>query len=171
MVPLALGLATACGSDDDAKPKTTAETTRAGQTGGTPAASETRSPSSDSTPELEEIFNNGNIKGVTNQPTIPTTFTIDESRFIYSINDYHWNGGQGKTPGTIGLKAEDGTEYGPWETEGMPGQGGAPDAYWICHPGIEIPAGTYTIIDSDPATWARNPDSNGAGFSQVIAEK
>lgn len=43
-----------------------------------------------------EIYNNGNIAGVINNPTGgPTTFTITGSYDITLITDYHWNNGQG----------------------------------------------------------------------------
>lgn len=188
LVVLLLALASACSSGDGIKSLVDKDTTPDRQT---QAPSETRSPTktpvektkapsktpspmpstATSEPEFETVFDNGNISGVSNQPTIPTTFTISESLVIYSIQNYHWNGGQGEMPGTIGLKASDGTEYGPWQTEGTPGQGGVPNAYWTCYPAAKIPAGTYTIIDSDSATWAQNAGSSGAGFSKVVAEK
>lgn len=74
--------------------------------------------------EIEEIFQNHNIYTVYNGPTNPTKFTINEIRHIYSIENYHWNDSQGKSPGTISLEAEDGTVYGPWQTTGREGQGG-----------------------------------------------
>ena len=41
-----------------------------------------------------------------------------------------------------------------------------PKGYWIAHPNEVIPAGTYTIEDSDPATWSQNSESP-CGFSKV----
>ncbi len=121
------------------------------------------------TPQTEAIFSNYNSAAVSNQPTKPTTFTLAKARTIYLIQDYHWNGAKGKTPGTIGLKDERGKVYGPWQAEGAPGQGGVPNAYWTVYPNEKIPAGTYTIVDSDPASWAQNSGSGGAGMSQVYA--
>lgn len=122
-------------------------------------------------PETELVFSNYNSAGVASSPTSPTMFTITSSRNIYLIQDYHWNGAQGKTPGTIALKSADGREFGPWKAEGAPGQGGVPDAYWTVYPNIEIPAGTYTIVDSHPASWAQNAGTKGLGMSQVYALK
>jgi hypothetical protein len=122
-------------------------------------------------PETESVFNNYNSAGVGNNPTAPTVFTITSRKKIYTIQDYHWNSARGKTPGTIGLKSEDGKTYGPWTAQGAPGQGGVPDAYWTVYPDTQIPAGTYTIVDSDPSSWAQNSGTKGIGMSQVYAVK
>lgn len=122
-------------------------------------------------PETELVFSNYNSAGVSNNPSSPTVFTLTVSRKIYLIQDYHWNNAKGKTPGTISLKSQDGKTYGPWTAQGAPGQGGVPDAYWTVYPNTEIPAGTYTIVDSDPASWAQNTGSKGIGMSQVYVVK
>ena len=121
--------------------------------------------------EVEAVFSNYNSASVGNQPTSPTVFSLATKRTIYSIQDYHWNSARGKTPGTIGLKHEDGRMFGPWEAKGDPGQGGVPNAYWTISPNVEVPAGTYTIVDSDPASWAQNGGTKGIGMSQVYAVK
>jgi len=113
------------------------------------------------------IFNNGNISGVYNNPTKPTTFTIKQSHVITKIVNYHWNNAKGALPGTIALKDQSGRTYGPWQAKGSPGQGGVPNAYWNVYPNITLPAGTYTVIDSDPSTWAQNGGSGGAGHTQI----
>ena len=128
-------------------------------------------PTSVKPPETEVVFNNYNGAGVQNNPTAPTVFTLKTARKISTIQDYHWNSAKGKTPGTIGLKSESGKMYGPWNAKGDPGQGGVPDAYWTVYPDTEIPAGTYTIIDSDPASWAQNTGTKGLGMSEVRAVK
>ena len=166
---LALSFAVACSSDSDSKekePKTGNPTQTTAETKA-PSAS----PAASEEPQTEEIFNNYNIAGVSNPPTDPPMFKLTETRRIYSIQDYHWNNGQGKTPGTIHLKAATGRVYGPWQAEGSPGQGGVPDAYWTCYPDIELPAGTYTVVDSDPVTWAQNSGSNGIGMTRILAVK
>jgi PKD repeat protein len=113
------------------------------------------------------IFNNSNIYGVNNNPSKPTEFTIDKSYYITSIQNYHWNNGKGDPPGSIGLK-KDGVLIGNWKvTKTIAGQGGVPDANWICYPNIIIQPGKYTIIDSRPSTWSTNSGSGYAGFSQI----
>ncbi len=112
----------------------------------------------------EIFFENGNIWAVDNNPTAPTIFTINQSYMITKITTYHWNYARGKTPGTIALKDANGKIYGPWQAIGSEGQGGVKDAYWNVTPNIVLPPGTYTVIDSDPGTWAQNFESNGEGF-------
>jgi hypothetical protein len=121
-----------------------------------------------STPDLSkvsEIYVFGNDKAVYNGATAPTKFTNEEPWYISRLYTYHWNDAQGTTPlGTIALQSDNGTLYGPWETTPEDGQGGVPNAYWIASPKITIPAGTYTVIDSDPSTWSQNKQSGGAGM-------
>ena len=112
-----------------------------------------------------EFFGVKSDGGAYNGATVPTTFTINEAWLVTAITTYHWNDGEGTTaPGTIGLKDANGEVYGPWQASGAPGVGGVPNAYWTVNPGIVIPAGTYTVIDSDPATWAQNDETGGRGM-------
>ena len=113
------------------------------------------------------IFNNGKIGSVYNDPTKPTTFTINQPHVITSIQNYHWNNARGSMPGTIGLRDQSGRSYGSWQAKGSQGQGRVPNAYWTVYPNITIPAGTYTVIDSDPSIWAQNSGSNGAGHTRI----
>ena len=113
------------------------------------------------------IFNNGNTGGVYNNPSRATTFTLRAPHVITLITNYHWNNGRGATPGTIALRGSDGRTYGSWRTSGSPGQGGVPNANWNAAPNVTLPAGTYTVIDSNPATWAQNSDSQGSGHTRV----
>ncbi|MEQ1606098.1 MAG: tetratricopeptide repeat protein [Pyrinomonadaceae bacterium] len=114
------------------------------------------------------IFKNTNIGGVNNGPTAATQFTISTPHMITYVFTYHWNDGRGAVrPGTISLRRSDGTIYGPWSTTGTAGQGGVPNANWEAHPNTVIPAGTYTIVDSSPSTWAQNGESGGRGHAIV----
>ena len=115
---------------------------------------------------VEEMYTITSIGGAENGPSQPTVFTIAESWMVTEIKTYHWNNGQGVPPGMISLKSSDGITYGPWQAIGYPGQGDVADAYWVVNPQVVIPAGTYTVIDSDPATWAKNDaDTGGMGMS------
>lgn len=118
----------------------------------------------------EEIFYNGNISGVSNGPTNPTTFTINNERLVTYINNYHYFN-NGTLPGTISLRHSDGTVYGPWQTWGSVGQGGVYNAYWVFYPLVKIKPGTYTVVDSDPSTWSHNYESNYSGFTWIRAMK
>lgn len=112
------------------------------------------------------IYANGNIAGVQNNPTRETTFTITASHRVTFIYTYHYFN-NGKLPGTIALRHSDGTVYGPWQTQGALGQGGVQNAYWFILPNVEIKAGSYTVVDSDKATWSHNSGSSGAGFVEI----
>lgn len=113
------------------------------------------------------VFDNGNISAVYNNPSRPTVFTINQPHYITKIVNYHWNNARGATPGTIALKDSYGRTYGPWQAQGSPGQGGVPNAYWTVYPNVVIPQGTYTVIDSEPHTWAQNSGSQSSGMSRV----
>ena len=120
------------------------------------------------TPEkIETIFDNGNSDAVLNRPTGATVFVLNGTARIAKITTYHWNDGRGAPSGTIALKSTSGETYGPWQATGEPGQGGVPNAYWVADPNVSLPPGSYTVIDSDPATWARNDASEGAGIAVV----
>ena len=124
-------------------------------------------------PESNEvrIFSQDVCGGVDNNPTNPTVFTMDRPRTITKIGTYHWNNGQGtQAPGTIGLKDQSGQVYGPWQATGEPGMGGVPNAYWIATipNGLDLPAGKYEVLDSDPSTWAHNSESDNSGVVSVI---
>jgi len=133
---------------------------------------EVATPQQGGLPSIPEpvIYTNGNIAGVQNNPTRETTFTIDAAHRVTYINTYHYFNG-GKLPGTIGLRHSDGTMYGPWQSEGALGQGGVQNAYWFVLPKVEIKAGSYTVVDSDRATWSQNSGSSGAGFVEIRGTK
>lgn len=130
----------------------------------TPTTPTTKPPSSQ-----VSIFDSMNIYGVGNQPTAPAIFTIRRPHVITSIMTYHWNNGRGTRVGTIALRDAAGRTYGPWSVSGTPGQGGVPNANWACTPNVEIPAGSYTIVDSEPSTWSQNTQSGGRGMAVVKA--
>ena len=71
-------------------------------------------------------------------------------------------------PGTKGISLMDsgGKVFGPWAVTISAGSGGA-NVNWEYHPSIILPAGTYTVIDPDPATWSQNDGSGNIGFIGV----
>ncbi len=115
----------------------------------------------------EKIFDNGNIYAVQNRPTRPTVVTFDAPTRITLIRTYHWNNARGAPAGTIALRSSSGETFGPWRTVGLPGQGGVPSAYWVALPDVIVPAGSYTVIDSHPSSWAHNSASSGTGMVAV----
>lgn len=115
-----------------------------------------------------QIFSNMNDWGVGNAPSANTQFTLSKSYMITEILTYHWNNGKGAAPGTIKLVDGNGKVYGPWSTIGLAGSGGVKNCNWQCNPNIVLPAGTYIVIDSNPATWSCNGGSGNAGFTRVF---
>lgn len=113
------------------------------------------------------VLDNGNIYKVFNKPQKPTQFRLDSPALLTYLFTYHWNDARGAAPGTISLKNSDGNTYGPWQTVGKFGQGNVPNAYWEVEPMVEINPGLYTVIDSDPHTWAQNAGSDHTGFARV----
>ncbi|OGX14719.1 MAG: hypothetical protein A2351_02280 [Omnitrophica bacterium RIFOXYB12_FULL_50_7] len=118
-------------------------------------------PGRTSAAEEQELFSNNNIYRVENGPTAATTFRIDQLSLVTYVLTYHYNGGTGQTPGTIGLRHEDGTLYGPWQAIGSPDQGSQTNLYWICRPNFVLKPGVYTVIDSHPVSWSWNAKSGG----------
>ncbi|MDD1759787.1 MAG: hypothetical protein LUQ44_04205, partial [Methanothrix sp.] len=112
------------------------------------------------------IYNSWNLGYVDNNPTCSPFFTTAEPQTITYIDTYHWNYGAGAPGGTIRLRNGHGMLYGPWEAESAIDQGEVPKGYWIAHPNEVIPAGTYIVEDSDPATWSKNSESP-CGFTKV----
>jgi hypothetical protein len=112
-------------------------------------------------PQSDWVFNGYNNCGVLNGAK-PAVFRITKPAHIVSLADYHFNGGVRVKPGTIGLQAANGYVFGPYHTKPDT------DGNWIATMSITVPAGTYTIIDSDPNTWSQNPASGGRGFVRVF---
>lgn len=114
-----------------------------------------------------EIYNNGNIASVINNPDSPTVFNLEHPTFVSYVSTYHWNFAKGATPGTIALRSAEGITYGPWNASGRDGQGNVVGANWDTRPNILLPMGVYTVIDSDPSTWSQNNGSGNKGFVTV----
>jgi hypothetical protein len=125
-------------------------------------------------PATISLFDNTNIYAVGNgPPTRPTQFTLDAAYYVTGIWNYHWNNGRGVDPQgrTISVRHNDGTVYGPFRISTSSGQGGAANVNWESLPNVLLPAGTYTVIDPDPATWSQNEQSENSGFSKVRGYK
>jgi hypothetical protein len=153
-----------------ATPKVTPTATSKATLTATPEATLTATPEVTPTPTPppaveEQFFQVLSLGAAYNGATAPTTFSISESWLVTYILTYHWNNAEGAAPGTVGLRAADGTTYGPWQATGEPGQGGVPNANWVVRPNVVIPPGTYTVLDSDPSTWAQNEETGGVGMS------
>jgi len=130
----------------------------------------TSQPSDSSSTSTNKKFNTHNISAVSNNPKKPTLFIFKSQCKLISITNYHWNNAKGSNPGTIGVRSQSGKNFGPWNTSGKPGQGGVPNAYWTANPNVTLPAGTYTVIDSEPSTWAQNAGSGYRGMSNIKSD-
>lgn len=115
-----------------------------------------------------KLFDNSNGGGVLNGGKPPSFTTKGKSYCLTSIVTYHWNNGRGKAPGTVGLSSS--TMSASATAKGSAGQGGAPNVNWTGTFATTKPVvidGTYSCVDSDPATWSQNPASGGKGFCIV----
>ena len=119
---------------------------------------------------------------VYNNPPQRTMFRLDQSAFITKMFTYHWNNGRGANPGRIGLRnAATGQMVGMWNTVGTyhmfdltpgaawPSRGdGPPFLHWTVQPNVNVPPGTYEIVDSEPGTWASNAEMGNRGCAWVF---
>ena len=115
------------------------------------------------------LFTNANPDGVTPGATVPSTFTVGSAPVhLTAVVTYHYVLPNGvPATGRISLRGPDNTVYGPWATTGSDGQGGIANASWQADVDLVLQAGTYTIIDSDPATWSANTGTGGSGMFWV----
>ncbi|MBI4828923.1 MAG: hypothetical protein HY804_08975 [Nitrospinae bacterium] len=109
-------------------------------------------------PGATQIFSVGNLLAVYNGGTAPS-FTTEVTFRLTEVWTYHWNNGAGAAAGTIALQRGDGSIMGPWATTLYN------SVYWVARPDVILPAGTYTVIDSDPSTLAQNADTGGVGMA------
>ncbi|TAN43575.1 MAG: tetratricopeptide repeat protein [Nitrospirae bacterium] len=135
-----------------------------------------------SLPGIERLlFQTNTTARVYDKPSQKTYFGLNSPTRITKISTYHWNEGKGVEPGTIGLMdVFRGRTIGTWNvtaTKSMfdltpgaawPVQGdGPPYRYWIVQPDVDLPAGTYEILDSNPSTWSQNVETNNRGVAWV----
>lgn len=121
-------------------------------------------------PAPQRIAYIGNVGGVQSGAKAPSIFTTTKPWRVVEVMTYHWNDAKGAAPGTIGLRSLTTSKlYGPWRAHGSEGQGGVPNAYWIASVKVDLPAGRYRVVDSDPSSWAQNDESGGRGMFHVMA--
>jgi hypothetical protein len=111
---------------------------------------------------------------------MPPTFDTDtlgpsgQQYCLVRIWTYHFNFGKGAPPGEVGLKDDSGAFVaGPVAPVGSTGAFNTPNANWDATFPTTQPIvlhGTYSVFDSDPATWFNNDMSKGFGFAQVWVE-
>lgn len=113
------------------------------------------------------LFDNSNVARVLNRPTAPTRVVLATACRITGLETYHWNNGQGAPPGKIGLRLASGKVHSQWQATGLEGMGGRKNCTWHVDLDTILPAGTYLVTDSDPATWSQNAESGGAGIAKL----
>ncbi len=115
--------------------------------------------------EILSIFNELLSFPAADGPPEPSIFTLDVSHIITRMETFHFP--PPPEVGSIGLRAEDGSEFGPWEATGKAGPGDMPDVFWEVTPELLLPPGTYQVIVSHPHTWSFNEESGNRGFVTV----
>ena len=118
--------------------------------------------------EPDVIFDSTLATPVVSVPLKPTRFTLHDPRTITAIQTFHWNGGKGAKPGSIALQGKDKTLFGPWVAKGKADEKGVANAYWEVNPNQLIEAGSYTVLDSEPGTWSRNPKKGNIGIVRIM---
>lgn len=117
--------------------------------------------------QVREFLNTTNIYGVNNGVSSQPAFAVIGTTRITEISTYHWNFGRGQMPGSISLRSYTGQTWGPFPVRGSAGQNNAQNVNWTATPNVDIPGGTYFVVDSSPATWSSNAQSSGRGFAKV----
>jgi hypothetical protein len=113
------------------------------------------------------VLDTTNTLGIRPGGSAPS-FTLDKPARLSVFTTYHFVDGGGPAPGTLALAGPDDKTYGPWQAEGLEGQGGVANAFWEARPDVLLPPGTYKVVDSDPSTWSTNDKATGVGFAKVV---
>jgi hypothetical protein len=119
-----------------------------------------------------KLFDNWNVFGVSNGGRPPSFSTAGKAYCLGWVGTYHWNNGNGATPGTIALTKLSGTGayLPPTHATGSSGQGGAKNVNWVVYASPAHPVvldGTYTCVDSSRVSWSEDQQSHGYGFCEV----
>ncbi len=111
------------------------------------------------------VYSNFNGNRVMNGIEYYPAFAVDgDDLLVQSVTTYHWNNGQGGTPGTISIYNYNDELIGTWNAIGRDGAG----IYFDAFPNVVLKAGTsYYIVDSDQATWSSNEASRNTGFFEL----
>ena len=116
----------------------------------------------------EVLWTNNNPNSVHNETKdYYVMLDLDKECVVTSIMTYHYFNG-GALPGTITLFAESGEQWGPFQAQGVDGQGDVKNAYWVADVGeIRLSPGRYAIADSDQSTWSSNEASEYYGIAEL----
>lgn len=72
-----------------------------------------------------------------------STFQLNEPNTVTRIDVFHKASAQ---TGSVQLIDASGNPYGPWQAAIEPDR-------WVVAPGVNLPAGSYRLIDSDPESY------------------
>ncbi len=117
--------------------------------------------------QVRDLFNNTNTAAVRNGGAIPPQFLLNVPTRITQVVTYHWNDGRGAMPGNISLRHDASGQLFRFAATGTAGFRGAPNVNWVANVSVNVPAGFYTVLDSDRFTWSNNAQSAGQGFAIV----
>ena len=117
--------------------------------------------------QAADLCNNTNTGGVLNGPPGVATCNLTAASHITQIVTYHWNNGRGSPGGTITLRNSAQQNF-TFPVQTSSGQNNAPNVNWVANVNLNLPAGQYMVLDSDPATRSWNPQVSGqAGFTII----
>ncbi len=124
------------------------------------------------------VINNFNRMPVLSSPKNASRILIKKACTIEMVKTYHYSSSKNGSPGagTIEIRTAGGDLVGQWKAtleKVLPeGEPEPVPAMWVCRPNLLILPGTYSISDSDPASWSCNQNSGMRGFYSVsIASK
>ncbi len=117
------------------------------------------------------LLNVNSIAGVSQGNPVSPVLTIDSPKTIVAIYTYHWNwistgGGQDVGASLFNIFSEQ--TYAQCNQMGYPGQGDRTNANWIGVPNAPIPAGSYRVISTNPASWSYADDTQGQGITIIM---
>ncbi len=136
--------------------------------------SDTPSTPRDAFDGLKSFASTFNTGGVVNGAEACPLYTAEDDVVLKAVSTYHWNGGNGATPGAIriyDITGEESVLLGTWEATARGGSG-ADNVYWDVFPDIQLEKGhKYHIKDSEPETWSTNEQAKNMGFVELYTDK
>lgn len=117
------------------------------------------------------LLNVNSLSGVSEGTPVSPVLTIDSPKTIVAIYTYHWNWittGGGENVGVSLTNIFNEQTYAQCNQTPYPGQGGRTNANWIGVPNVTIPAGSYRVISTNPASWSYAGDTQGQGITVIL---
>jgi len=112
------------------------------------------------------VFSNFSVGTYFNDPSCQPSFNLSSPLRLAGVVNYHSTSSTG--PVDISLKSDSGQTFGPWSASGGSVTASSGARTWSARPAnVVLPAGRYTIEDSNNSTWLFNSSSGGCGISIV----